>query len=95
MNKQNLLFLALLSALGFSQLDAREWRIPSPLSYGYAYSHYPFLPPIDENECNKCWWFDMINPWMAGEFRHANRAFLNKDTTRTESLAGLLLLLIL
>ncbi len=87
MNKQNLLFWGLLSALGFSQLDAREWRIPSPLSYGYAYNHYPFLPPIDENECNKCWWFDMINPWMAGEFRHANAAYIN-DSTKKESLAA-------
>ncbi len=89
MNKQNLLFLTLLTALSLSTLEARQFFQPSPLSYGYAYSHYPFLPPIDENECNKCAWFDMINPWMAAEFRHANRAFLNKDGTRTNSLAGL------
>jgi len=90
MNKKNLLFLVLLGASGFSQLEARQWFQPSPLSYGYAYSHYPFLPPVDENECNKCYWLDMVNPWMAAEFRHANRAFLNKDGTRTNSLAGLL-----
>jgi hypothetical protein len=89
MNKRFVVFSALSAALAWSQVTAREWRIPSPLSYGYAYSHFPFLPPIDENECNQCWWFDYINPWMAGEFRHANNAFTNSDSTKKESLSGI------
>ena len=88
MNKHTRLILALLGALGLNEINAREWRIPSPLSYGYAYSHYPFLPPIEENECNRCMWFDMINPWMAGEFRHINNAYVN-DSTNKETLAAL------
>ena len=89
MNKRFVVFSALSAALAWSQVAAREWRIPSPLSYGYAYSHFPFLPPIDENECNQCWWFDYINPWMAGEFRHANNAFTNSDSTKKELLPGI------
>ena len=89
MNKRVVMFSALIAVLAWSQAIAREWRIPSPLSYGYAYSHFPFLPPIDENECNRCWWFDYINPWMAGEFRHANSAFTNSDSTKKESLSGI------
>ena len=35
----------LVSIIGYNQLEACRWKIPSPLAHAYAYSHYPFLPP--------------------------------------------------
>ena len=83
------MLVALISALSIMSLEARQWQAPSPLRYGYAYSHFPFMPPTEENECNRCWWFDMINPWAAGEAWHANKAFISNDTTNRQDLSGL------
>ena len=87
--KQNLMLIALISAVSIMSLEARRWKAPSPLKYAYAYSHFPLMPPTEENECNRCWWFDMINPWMAAEGWHANKAFTNSDSANRTDLSGI------
>jgi len=69
-------------ALAISPLAAREFRVPTPLERAYAFSHYPFPRP----DTGQCWYFDMF---AAGLYRTADRAYLNKNTTKKESLAGI------
>lgn len=87
MNKRNLKILAALS-LCFSvtrvQATINAFTTPEPLARAYAYSHYPFARP-DYGDCK--WWY--LDIWGAGLYKSANFAFLNKDTTKKESLSGI------
>lgn len=84
MNKSLKKLVGLLSglALAVSPVAAREFRVPTPLERAYAFSHYPFPRP----DTGDCWFVDM---WGAGLYRSADRAYLNKNTTEKESLAGI------
>lgn len=85
MNKRNLKVLAMLIfGITGAKATINDFRTPVPLDRAYAYSHYPFARP-DYDDC-KCWFIDV---WGAGLHKTANRAFLNKDTTKKESLSGI------
>lgn len=88
MNRKSLKILALLSgALSSSatiMAAPHDIIVPEPLYYGYAYSHYPFARLDYEDE--KCFYVDV---WGAGVHRSANSAFINKDSTQKESIAGI------
>ena len=67
----------LVSIIGYNQLEACRWKIPSPLAHAYAYSHYPFLPPTEDYEQEKNCWYGLFNPWMVAEYRHMEKAYNN------------------
>lgn len=87
MNKRNLkIFAALSLSFSVTRVEAtiNAFTTPVPLERAYAYSHYPFARP-DYGECKR--WF--IDVWGAGLYKSANFAFLDKDTAKKESLAGI------
>lgn len=87
MKKYNLSVLLSLCLLAsqMAQAISSPFRVPTPLEYGYAYSHFPFMRPVYDDAC-KSWFVDV---WGAGQARYADKAFLNKNTTEKQSLAAL------
>jgi hypothetical protein len=79
MNKRILGLVSLLMLPSISLL-ARELRTPWSIYRGAM--HHPLPWPVDDD---KCWHFET---WGAGFHRDTNKAFLDKETTQTESLAG-------
>lgn len=63
---------------------AREYRTPLSINpHWNGHYHFPWRP----DEGHHCWSVDV---WGAGLHRDTDKAFLNKDTTKKESLAGII-----
>lgn len=75
--------IILIIILSFIPITARELRTPWSLQRGA--QHWPFPRPVID--CDQRW---IIDTWGGGLHRQSDKAYLNKETTKTENLSALI-----